>query len=460
METKIERLEDNKVKFEITIDAEEVDAAIDSVYDEVNRSTRIPGFRKGKAPRKVLASNFGEEYFSAVATANLIEEHSPAVVDEARMVPLNDFDYDAEESAKPGEDYTYSFTFLVKPELTLTSADPVEVELEPLEPTDEEIDERIDTLCNYYIDLQPVTDRPVQADDIVIYSQECSVDGADIEEGTEKRRTYVVGGGSKSEEFDAQIIGMNAGETKDFVLMSSALGLSGDYDMSPVTARVTVHEITEKAVPELTDEWVKRTLDIDSVEALREQTREQLTTEKQGAYDRKKSYACLEALSERLEGEVPPEVVADAGTTALRNFYMSLQASGYTLDQYLMATGTDAQTFYNDMEEQGRQLGKQNMALDALARELGLEVTEEDIVEAFSEAEDATPEELRAEWEKEHRMATLYEEVLRDKAARWLYDNAIVTIAGEKKDAEPEDEAADEEPADEPAEETAEAEAE
>ncbi|MGI6220548.1 MAG: trigger factor [Coriobacteriales bacterium] len=446
METKIERLEDNKVKFEITIDAAEVDAAIDEVYDEVNRSTRIPGFRKGRAPRKVLESNFGAEYFSAVATANLIEEHSPQVVDEADMVPLNDFDYDAEESAKPGEDYTYSFTFLVKPELTLTSADPVEVELDPLEATDEEIDERIDTLCNYYIDLQPVTDRPVQEEDIVIYSQTCQVDGKDIDEGTEKRRTYVVGGGSKSKEFDEQIIGMNAGEEKDFILQSSELGLDSFDDVVPVTARVTVHEITEKAVPELTDEWVKKTLDIDTVEALREQTREQLVNEKKGSYERNKSFACLEALTERLEGEVTPEVVAEAGTKALRNFYMSLQASGYTLDQYLMATGTDAQTFYNDMEEQGKELAKQNMALDALARALEIEVTEDDIMEAFSEAEDATPEELRAEWENEHRMATLREEILRDKAAKWLYENAKITVKGEEA-------AADEEPAETEAEE-------
>ena len=109
LDKKIERLEDNKVKFEITIDAAEVDEAIDEIYNEVRANTRIPGFRKGKAPRKVLESNFGAEYFTSYATANLIEKYSPAVVDEADMVALRDYEYDADETVTAGDELPKSF---------------------------------------------------------------------------------------------------------------------------------------------------------------------------------------------------------------------------------------------------------------------------------------------------------------------------------------------------------------
>lgn len=453
MDKKIERLEDNKVKFEITIDAAEVDEAIDEVYREVNASTRIPGFRKGKAPRKVLESNFGREYFASYATANLIEKYSPAVVDEADMIALRDYEYDTDDIAKAGEDYTYAFTILVKPEMTLTSADPVEIEMPALVATDEEIDAQIDLLRSYYIDLKPVTDRPVQNDDIVIYSQECEVDGKAIEEGKEERRTYVVGGGSSSKEFDEQIIGMSIGETKDFVLQSSELGLGDQYSMVPVTAKVTVNEITEKAMPELTDEWCKNSADVENVEALRKQVAEGIVSDKQGTFERDKSLACLEELASRLEGEVPTEVKEDATTKALRNLYTNLQAQNITLEQYLMYTGQNAETFSEDMTKQGELVAKQDMALDALARALELEVTDEDIDEAFAESGSDDAETLRAEWEAEHRMSVLREEILRDKAAKWLYENAkIEFVEGEKAEEAPAEEPAEAEEAEEAAE--------
>jgi len=430
LDKKIERLEDNKVKFEITIDAAEVDEAIDEVYRQVNASTRIPGFRKGKAPRKVLESNFGKDYFASYATANLIEKHSPEVVDEADMIALRDYEYDTDEIAVPGEDYTYSFTITVKPEMTLSSIDPVEVEMPALAASDEEIDAQIDLLRSYYIDLKPVTDRPVQDDDIVVYSQECEVDGSAIDEGKEERRTYVVGGGSSSKEFDDQIIGMSIGETKDFVLQSSTLGLSDKYSMVPVTAKVTVEEITEKAMPELTDEWAQNSCDAENVEALRKQVAEGIVADKEGTFERDKSLACLDALASRLEGDVPTEIVEDATTTALRNLYMNLQSQGYTLDQYLVATGQNPETFAQDMQKQGEVLAKQNMALDALARGLELAVTDEDIDEAFAESSADDAEGLRAQWESEHRMSVLREEILRDKAAKWLYENAKIEFTG------------------------------
>ncbi len=437
METKFERLDDNKVKFDITIDAKEVDEAIDSIYDEVKRTARIPGFRKGKTPRKVLESQFGADYFAANATVNLIEKHSPEVVDDNGMVPFGDYEFDADDAAKPGEDYSYSFTIQVKPEYELTSTDPVSVQVLNPEATDEEVDARIDMLRGYYIDLNS-TDGPAKNDDIVVFSQECFKDGAEVEDGKADRRTCVLGSKMYSEEFEKQFEGMKVGDTKEFEANAEDLMITdgeGTYNV-----KVVVNEITEKVVPELTDEWAKENCDAENVEELRKQVGESIAADKQRNAERDKNVACLKELVKRLEGEVPDYMKAEETTKALRNVYMNLQAQGYTLDQYLMATAQSAEQFYQDMEERGIVLAKQNLALDALARAHGMECTEDDLKEAFEGAGVDDVETLRAQWEEEHRMSVLREEIVRDKAAKWLQENANV----EYVDSLPEEDEAEE----------------
>ena len=438
LETKIERLDDDKVKFDITIEAAEVDEAIDAVYAEAKKSAMIPGFRPGKAPRTVLEHTYGAEYFTTTATVNLIEKHSPEVVDGNDMIPLGDYDYDADDVVEAGKDYAYSFTIQVKPELELTSADPVKVQLLRTEATEEEIDQQIELLRSYYIDLNPVTDRPVQDNDIVIYSQVCSKDGEEIEEGKEDRSTYIVGGSGSTEEFDEQVKGMSIGDTKEFEMPANKLKLGYKYS-GPITAKVTVEEITEKVIPELTDEWVKENCDVEDIAALREQVGDSITSSKSQNLERDKSIACLEELTSRLVGEIPSYLQAQESTRALTNFYNNLQQQGFTLDQYLEAVGETSDEFYEAMSQQGEILAKQDLALDALAREQGIEVTEEDIDDAFANSGVEDPDGLRREWEEEYKMSTLREEILRDKTAQWLYTNAEVEFVDELPEKEPEE---------------------
>ncbi len=442
MNTKTERLEDNKVKFEITIDAKTVDEAIDAVYKQVNKNTRIPGFRKGKAPKTVLEHNFGAEYFTSMATANLIEEYSPAAVDDADFIALRDYEYDTDDAiVENGKDYTYSFTIVIKPELSLSSIDPVEVELPSPVATDEEIDAQIDLLRSYYIDLESVDDRPVQEDDIVSYSRTCEINGKEIEEGKEEKTTHVIATGENMTDLDKALVGTKIAQTTTVDLPSSELGLEQEYPLVQITCKLTVLEITEKKMPELTDEWVKNTSDAEDVAGLRKQVGESIAAEKESRIDRNKSIECLEVLAERLEGEPTEEVIRECQNKALRNLYANLEAQGITLDQYLMFTGHKAEDFMKDIEEQGKMLAKQDMALDALAKALGCDVTEEDIDTAFKESNLDDPAATRKQWEQEHRMATLREEIRRDKAAKWLYENAKVTFVDPNKSTEKDKEA-------------------
>ncbi len=439
METKFERLDDDKVKIDVTFDVAEVDEAIDSVYDEVKKSARIPGFRKGKTPRKVLEHQFGPDYFGANATVNLIEKHSPEIVDSNGYVPYGDYDYDADEAAKQGEAYSYSFTIQVKPEYELTSTDPVSVQALKTDATEKEIDERIDTLLNYYVDLNHI-DGPAKETDIVAISQECFVNGEEIEEGHKDYRSIIMEADTVSQEFKDQLLGTNVDDKKEFVATHDDLDLPEEYG-DKIDVKIEVQNITEKIVPELTDEWVKENCGVDSVDKFREQIATEIAKNKKIESDTLKVEACLEELASRLEGDAPDYMIEAETSKILRRIYTQLQSQGYTLDQYLMVTSTTPDDFYEDTKKKAKLSAKECLALDALARAQKIECTEEDLQDTFEKVDPDNADELRREWESEYQMSVLREEVIRDKASKWLSENAIVEYVDElpEKVEEPED---------------------
>ena len=461
LEKTYERLEDNKVKFTITIPADEVDAAIDSVYKEVNASARIPGFRKGKAPRAVLNSNFGAEYFTSQATGNLINATAEQSVDDSDMVSLGNFEFGDEEfMVEPGKDFVYSFTIEVKPVLELSSYEPVEVTLDPLNATEEEIDEQLEVLRSYYIELKEV-ERPVENDDIVQYSQRVELDGKDLPEGSFETRTIVVGNGTKPT-LDTEIIGAEIGIEKKITATSEEVGIGDAYPGAMVDAFITVKEIHAKTQPEITDEWVKKTAEYETVDELRATIAQSIIAGKQERYENDRQLAVLDTLAERLVGEPSETYIADCNMHVLRDFFNTLESQGVSLDQYLESTGKTAEDFNKEVEEQGLLLAKQNLAIDAVIRHEEMTVSEDDILQQLFISEVDNAQDILDSWKNEKRLSELRETIIRDMAAKWLVANAKINYSGEEEaeidgevveeSAEPIAEAVEDAPAEAPAE--------
>lgn len=434
MSTKTERLDDNKVKFEITVPAEEVKSFFKQAYRETNKKNRIPGFRPGKAPRPVLDNAFGKEYFAAEATDALLNAHYPADVDDENIVPFGDPDMNIDEMVKEGEDYTFTFTVEVKPEYELTSYDPPVLEFESSDATDEDIDKQIETFRNYYVTYEPIEEkRPLEQGDIAKLEMVCSSGGEPIPAMTTGEQPYEVGCGDMPESFDKAITGMEIDETREFDFDVAADPLDQLSSDGSIHCKATLHGIEKKMLPEVNDEWVKDKLSYENVAELRDRLGKMVESRKKADQEQQKSYLGLEQVAERLQGEPTEKVIAEAEQKNYQDYFRTLQEQGMTLDSYLQQLGITADQYREQMHAQAILSARENLALDALVRHYGLTATDEEIVDAFKEA-GLDPEKSMKEWRGQGSLAFLREGIARDKAAKWLRENEkIETVASSEE---------------------------
>ncbi len=446
MNTTVERLEGNQVKLTMTVPADEVDTYIKQTYREVARKNNFPGFRKGKAPRKVIDSFVGKEYILGRATEDLVNELFPRAIDSEDLRPIKDADFGdmKDVSVADGEDFTITATITDTPQLELSSYDPVEISLISDEATEAEVNDQIETLAKYYFSLEEV-EREAKTDDLATIDITTTYGEVEIPAYTATDRTFEVGGLSLPEEIDSQIVGMKVGDHKefDFVAPAGSLASVDAKEGDTFHAVVDMKELREKVYPAIDDEFAKERGGFESLADMKAKVAESISSQKKQLIPRLKEQECGRAIAARLEGDVPAEMVASTQQQLLRDFFVNLQRQGMTFDAYLRAQDLTSAQFQEDVKKQADDVTRESLALDALARHLGFDATDEDIDKEFAESGVKDPAATRKEWEDEGRMAFIREGVRRSKASDWLLENAVVTV----KDPEAEDE---DKPAEEP----------
>lgn len=426
------REDDGKTQVTVTLTAEEVKPYIDGMFKELGKN-RIRGFRPGKAPRKVIEQTYGghEAIYDEIAE-RVINGEAGKAADSQDVLFITDPEFEDFETIQDGEPFTFSMYAKVKPEVQLLSAEPVEITLPPETATDEEIDAQVEALRNYYYTFETVEGRAAANGDHVMCAISATANGEDIPALASSSRLIELGSGMMPESFDKEVIGMNTGDTKefDFELESPA-----DYDLEenqPIHATVTLNEIRNRVVPELDEEFAKK-IGVDTIEDLRKQIADAINKQREEQLPAMKERRCVDALAKRIHGEVPQSYLNFTRDDVLRDFWNNLQQQGLTFDQFLANNGITADDFQKDLEAEAKEVAEQSLALDALYKELGLEITEEEIDAEFQVVDN--PEEVRKQWEEAGRMASLREAVRRSKASKWLVENAIVKVDnGEETD--------------------------
>ncbi len=432
LDTEVNKLEDNKAEVKVTIPAEEVTKSIAAAYKKAGK-VRIPGFRPGKAPRRILENHYGgKEYFLAEATEEAVNTWFPLALDAENLIPLKKAEFSLDETVQEGEPYTFTGTIIVKPELELSSYEPVQVELPSDKVTEEEIDRQVESLREYYVTYDEVEGRVVKDGDTVVLDLETTLNGEPIEGLTSSGQQYEVGSKTMPDEFDKNILGMELGQEKefDFGFDEDPLEVMGEGDKMHVKATVT--SIRTKALPELTDAWVKATLDYEGVEDLREKISDSIQVQKSQQLPELKEVVCQHELVSRLVGEPPLEMVRIAEQGIYRDFFNMLQKRNMTFDQYLVNSDITPEEFQKDTQAQAFESSAASLALDALARNLGFTVSEEEVIAEFERSGATDPTKLYAEWKEGGRLPEIREGLLRVKAAQHLNDTAEVFDIGEK----------------------------
>ena len=419
-------VKDAKLTATVTIPAADVDAAIKKAYKAVAKQYRFPGFRPGKAPRAVIDSALGSEAVRAQATNELIGSNEGAVLNELDIVPLKEGNYENIDLAQDGTDYTYTVEFTLRPTPVLSSYEAVSIEMPPAEVTEAEIDSQVEMLMGYHSTFEDV-ERPIADGDYVTLDIE-NVKNAEALAG--EGRMYPMGSLSLPEAFEAGLAGMNAGEEKEISWTPEGA--------EEATVKVTVKVVKERKTPELTDEFAKESFGFESIEAMRDAIKLEIEADKNSKLPSLKENRAVSKLAERLElDEMDADYEQSVFEELGQNFLSNLAARGMTLDTWLPASGLTMEQFIGDLHKQANDVARESLALDALARELKIEVTEDDVNAEFEKAGVKDVEASKAEFIADGRMPAVRESIRRSKAVDHLVENAKVTEVDETaKDAE------------------------
>ena len=442
MKTSVEHLEGTNVKITVTVSADEVDAAIAASYTKLGAKVRVPGFRKGKAPRTVVDNYVGRDYVLAEATEDLVNSTYPRAIDAENLRTIDAPEMDEIETVAQGEEYSYAAQVELRPELTLTSDDGFSAAVPAKDASDEEIGMQVEMLRDRFATLEPVADRALAANDFALISFTGYVDGEPYEGNEVDKYLYELGQGLMPPEFDEGVIGLEAGGEKRIEFAIPDTSSNPEFVGKTAQFDVTVHEVKAKVLPELDDEFAGN-MGFDSLDEMREDMRSRVGAQKAVAHDREKERALKAQLAERLEGDVPEAMVRQRTGTMMRDFQAMLDERDMTIESYLQATGVPPETLETDIATQAAQSVKEDLALEALFRAKGMEVTEADItaeLETVAEGTKVSAEEARKRWEDMGLMPVVEEQLMHRKAVDWLMENATITETADDADASSDEE--------------------
>lgn len=464
METKVEALQDNRTKVTVTFDAKDISTRIREQYKDYANRYNFPGFRKGKAPRQIIDNMLGKDAVRATVTDDLVNDSYPLVIDDCDLYPIGDPEFEETELVEDGQPYEFSFTVEVKPVVELSSYDPVEIELPYEGVTEAEIDEQVENFRQYYFVYEDADDdTEVISNSRVDLNMKATDDaGEPIKALTSESRGYTLGENMMPVEFDARLIGMKKGDKTSFtiVMPSDPQVMIMPYagKTSKIDFEIELNAVKKKTLPEVTDEWVNKSIGFKDVSQLREALRQSIATQKTQAMPRIKENAVLNAIEERFEGEVPQALIDEAESTLLQDFFQQLQSQNMTFDTYLSQQGMTSEEFQEDVEKQAVDVAKQDLALDAWARHFEIAASDEDVEAEFKASGADDPEALMAEWREEGQIHLVREGIIRTKAVLDLIKTASVTTIGGEEPADEEAAGEEEAPAEEAAAEEAPAE--
>lgn len=442
----IEQLDDNKVKLSVEVDDAEFDSAIDDAFKRIAKEVRMPGFRPGKAPRKLLEAQFGK----AVGREEALREALPDYY--ARAVVQHDVDVIAppEIDITGGQEegtVTFDAVVEVRPTVEVAGYNGLRVEIPSPTPSDEEIDEQIDRMRQQYAEFQTV-ERPAEDGDHVTIDIEGTHGGEAVPGLTTSDYDYEVGTGAVVAEIDENLRGASAGDELEF----DAEHPDPDED-EPLQFTVTVKEVKEAVLPELDDAWAAEASEFETVDELRADLVTRMGSMKIAQARMALQQNTAEALAELVTDDVPEAMIDNEIDARLQDLIGRLQQQGMDPAEYLVQMGQTPDSLRADFREPSEQAVKVDLALRTVAEAQDLLPSDDELRESIAEMAEQSGQDADELWERlaeVGQLSALRADLGKRDALEWLTDNVeLIDENGDPVDREalefPED-SADEEP--------------
>ncbi|MFG6116436.1 trigger factor [Halobacillus sp. MO56] len=379
MSAKWEKKEGNQGVLTVEVPAEEFDRALDQAFKKVVKQVQVPGFRKGKMPRKLFEQRFGVESLYQDALDIVLPEAYMNAVQETEIEPVDRPEVDVQEIEK-GKGVTFTAEVTVKPEVELGEYKGLEVEEMDTEVTDEDVENELKTLQEKQAELVVKEEGEVEEGDTVVMDFEGFVDGEAFEGGQADNYSLEIGSGSFIPGFEEQLQGKKAGEEVEVEVTFPEEYHAEELAGKEATFKVKIHEVKAKELPELDDEFAKDVdEEVESLDELKKKTRERLEEQKKTDAENTKRDSLVQQASENASVEIPDAMVDTELDRMIQEFEQRLQMQGMTKDMYFQFTGSDEEGLREQMKEDAEKRVKTNLTLEAIANEENVEVSDEDV---------------------------------------------------------------------------------
>ena len=434
MKTDVEELGPTRVKLTIEVPFDELKGSLDKAYREVARQVRVPGFRPGRVPPRIIDQRFGRGMVLEQAVNDAVPQLYGQALQENDVFALGQPELQITR-LDDGKELAFTAEVDVRPRFEIPDLEGLPVTVDTAVVTPDEVEEYIGGLRERFASLRGV-DRPVEDGDYTSIDLAASVDGEPVEDAQVSGYSYEVGSGSLLDGLDEALTGMSAGESKTF----NAELVGGEHGGEPADVTVTVHSVKVKDLPELDDEFAQSASEYDTLGEFRAGTRGQLEAMKQMQQVGQARERALDAVLNQIDIPLPDSMVNSEAQMRRESLDEQLERAGTSMDDYLASSGQSAEQLENDLTDSARRSVKAGFVLDQLARQEELNIEQDELNSFVIEQAyrmGVQPDRLAQELADRGQIGSVITEVLRGKALTRLTEHATVTDeAGQPVDVE------------------------
>ena len=427
MKVKVENVKDkaNEVKLEFTVEAEKFNEAIQTVYKKNAKYFNIPGFRKGKAPFKMVEKAYGIQIFYEDAFNEVATEAYTKGIEDNKIEVVSKPEIDIKQ-IEAGKDLIFTAVVQTKPEVTLGKYKGIEIKKIEYNVSDEDVEHELSHAAEHNARIVTVEDRAVENGDITVIDFEGFVDGKAFEGGKAENHELEIGSGKFIPGFEEQIIGMKTDEEKDIKVTFPKEYPAKELAGKEATFKIKLHEIKKKKLPEINDEFAKDASEFDTLEDWKKSIREkqEKANESKAKYEMEEE--AIEAVCNDSKVDIPSGMIETQIDNMEQDVSSRLSYQGMKLDQYLQMVGKTRKEFRDEYKEQAEKQVKTNLVLEAVMKDSKIEVAEEEIEAKIKEMAEMYGQKEEEVKNNPNLRKYIEESLKTEKTIHYIVDNAKI----------------------------------
>lgn len=428
MNVTTEKIENHKVVLTIEVPAEELDKGIKAACKSLANRVNIPGFRKGKAPRRILEMNIGKEAILDEAFDRVAQKAFDEALKQENLEPVDRPQVDI-VTLEEGQNVVFKAIITPIPEVTLGEYKGLKVAKEAVEVKDEQVEEQVKNILNHHAKMVDAEEGATVAnDDFITLDFKGEVDGVAFPGGEGKDYPLQIGSHSFIDTFEDQLVGLKVGEEKDVNVTFPEEYHAKDLAGKAAVFHCKINSIKHKEMPELTDEFVKESTSYESVEDMKAKLRENIEKNAQREADTKRRNEILKVATDNITVDIPEVMVENRVSNMINELSVNLENQGMNLDAYLKYANMDMAKLREQYKESAAIAVKTDLMLDAVAKAEDIKVENTDInaeIALLAATYGTTPQEVSKIIKKNHSIGNLVATVLHKKAANFVIDSAV-----------------------------------